>query len=136
MKAIEYTKYGSPDVLELKEVEIPTPKEYQVLIKVHTAAANPVDWHKMRGAPFLVRLGDGLLKPKDPKLGADIAGQVEAVGRHVTEFQPGDAVFGVCVGGFAEYACAGETKVVLKPANLSFEAAAAVPVAAPWDWAR
>ncbi|MCX6048435.1 MAG: NAD(P)-dependent alcohol dehydrogenase, partial [Chloroflexi bacterium] len=121
---------GSPDLLALQEIEKPTPKEHQLLIKVHAAAANPLDWHKMRGTPFLVRLSDGFLKPKDTRIGADIAGQVEAVGSNVTQFRPGDEVFGVGAGGFAEYACAGETKVALKPANLSFEAAAAVPVAA------
>jgi len=128
LKAVLFTKYGSPDVLQLTEVEKPTPKDNQVLVKVHAASANPLDWHHMRGEPFLARIGEGLLKPKNPKLGADIAGRVEAVGRNVTEFQPGDEVFGVCAGGFAEYACAGETKLALKPANLSFEAAAASPV--------
>lgn len=130
MKAIVCANYGAPDVLQLQEVEKPTPNENQLLIKVHAAAANPLDWHKMRGTPFLVRLGDGFFKPKDPRLGADMAGQVEAVGSNVTQFRPGDEVFGVGVGGFAEYACARETKVTLKPANLSFEAAAAAPVAA------
>jgi NADPH:quinone reductase-like Zn-dependent oxidoreductase len=130
MKAILFTKYGSPDVLQLTEVETPTPKDNQVLVKVHAASANPLDWHRMRGAPFLARLGEGLVKPKNPKLGADIAGRVEAVGSNVTEFQPGDEVFGVCTGGFAEYVCAAEARLALKPANLSFEAAAAVPVAA------
>ena len=130
MKAIVCANYGAPDVLQLQEVEKPTPNENQVLIKVHAAAANPLDWHKMRGTPFLVRLGDGFFKPKDPRIGADMAGQVEAVGSNVTQFRPGDEVFGVGVGGFAEYACARETKVALKPVNLSFEAAAAAPVAA------
>ena len=130
MKAIQFTEYGSPDVLQLKEVEKPTPKENQVLVKVHAASANALDWHMMRGSPFLVRLGGGLRNPKDPRLGADIAGQVEAVGAAVTEFQPGDEVFGVCAGGFAEYACTPAKNLVLKPSNLSFEAAAAVPVAA------
>jgi NADPH:quinone reductase-like Zn-dependent oxidoreductase len=130
MRAIIFPKYGSPDVLQLTEVERPAPKDNQVLVKVLAASANPLDWHRMRGAPFLARLGEGLLKPKNPKLGADIAGRVEAVGSNVTEFQPGDAVFGVCSGSFAEYVCAAETKLALKPANLSFEAAAAVPVAA------
>ncbi len=130
MKAIVYTKYGSPDVLQLKDVEKPTPTDNQVLVKVHAASANPLDWHLIRGEPFLARLGEGLLKPKNPKPGADVAGQVEAVGKNVTEFQPGDEVFGSCVGGFAEYVCVSETKLALKPANLSFEAAAAVPVAA------
>jgi len=130
MQAIIITNYGPPEVLQLKEVEKPTPKDHQVLVKVYAASANPLDWHRMRGAPFLVRLGEGLRKPKNPLLGADIAGCVEAVGSDVTEFQPGDDVFGVSVGGFAEYVCAADTKVARKPANLSFEAAAAVPVAA------
>jgi NADPH:quinone reductase-like Zn-dependent oxidoreductase len=130
MNSILFTKFGSPDVLQLTEVEKPTPKDNQVLVKVHAASVNPLDWHRMRGEPFLARLGEGLLKPKNPKLGADIAGRVEAVGKNVTEFQQGDEVFGVCVGGFAEYVCAAENKLALKPANLSFEAAAAVPVAA------
>jgi len=134
MKAIIYQKYGSPDVLELKEIEKPTPKDDEVLVKVYAAAANPLDWHKMRAEPFLVRLGDGLLKPKNSRLGADIAGWVEAVGKSVKQFQSGDAVFGDVsgsgLGGFAEYICAREDALALKPANLSFEAAAAVPVAA------
>jgi len=129
MKAILFTKYGSPDVLQLKEVEKPTPKDNEVLIKVHAASANPLDWHRMRGEPFLARMGEGFLKPKNPKLGADIAGRVEAVGSNVTEFQPGDEVFGsVGAGGFAEYVCAREKYFVLKPGNLSFEEAAAAPV--------
>ncbi|MBC7872258.1 MAG: NAD(P)-dependent alcohol dehydrogenase [Chitinophagaceae bacterium] len=131
MKAIIYTQYGSPDVLQFKEVEKPTPKENEVLVKIHAASANPLDWHLMRAEPFLARLGNGLLKPKNPKLGADIAGQVEAVGKNVTEFKPGDKVFGdVFPGGFAEYVCASENNLALIPDNTSFEAAAAVPVAA------
>jgi NADPH:quinone reductase-like Zn-dependent oxidoreductase len=131
MKAIIYEQYGSPDVLQLKEVEKPTPKDNEVLIKVHAAAANPLDWHRMRGAPFLVRLSDGLLKPKNKGLGADIAGQVEAVGSSVVQFQPGDEVFGdISAGGFAEYVCVPENLLTLKPANLSFEEAASVPVVA------
>lgn len=128
MKAILFNEYGSPDVLKLAEVEKPTPKANQVLVQVVAAAANPLDWHRMRADPFLVRLGDGLLKPKDPRLGADFAGRVEAVGKDVTQFQPGDEVFGEGAGGFAEYACAAESILVHKPGNLSFEEAAAVPV--------
>ncbi len=136
MRAIVYTKYGGPEVLRLKEVEKPAPKDNQVLVKVHAASVNPADRHRMR-MPLLVRLmlrllepklAGGLLKPKNPILGTDIAGRVEAVGSNVTEFQPGDEVFGVCVGGFAESACVAETKLVLKPANVSFEAAAASPI--------
>lgn len=131
MKAIVYPTYGSPDVLELQDIDKPTPQDNQVLVKVHAAAANPLDWHRMRGAPFLVRLSDGLRKPKNPRLGADIAGRVEAVGRAVTAFQPGDDVFGeIGAGGFAEYVCVKEVALVSKPANLSFAAAAAAPVAA------
>ena len=129
MKAIVFPKYGSPDVLQLTEVEKPTPNENQVLIKIVAASANPLDWHRMRAKPFLVRMGDGFLKPKDPRLGADIAGRVEAVGKNVTEFKPGDEVFGaIGAGGFAEYACTREKNVALKPAIVSFEAAAAAPV--------
>jgi NADPH:quinone reductase-like Zn-dependent oxidoreductase len=129
MKAIIFPKYGSPDVLQLTEVEKPTPNENQVLVKVHAAATNPLDWHRMRGEPFLARMGEGFLKPKNPKLGADIAGRVEAVGSNVTEFQPGDEVFGsIGAGGFAEYVCAREKYFALKPGTLSFEEAAAAPV--------
>lgn len=131
MKAIVHPQYGSPDILQFKEITNPTPKDDEVLIKIHAASANPLDWHHMRGAPFLVRTQMGLLKPKNSMLGADIAGQVEAVGRNVTQFQPGDEVFGsILTGGFAEYACAREKELTLKPANISFEQAAAVPVAA------
>ena len=129
MKAIRFYKYGSPDVLELIDVEKPTPNEDQVLVKVVAASANPLDWHRMEGKPFLARMGEGLRKPQNPKLGADIAGRVEAVGKNVTEFKPGDEVFGsVGSGGFAEYVCAREKNFVLKPRNVSFEAAAAAPV--------
>src|SRR5712692_7262228 len=132
MRAIVYHKYGSPDVLELKEVEEPTPKDDEVLVKVHAASANALDWHYMRGTPFLARLVNGLQKPKNTKLGADVAGRVEAVGRNVTQFQVGDEVFGSMngLGGFAEYICAREDALALKPANISFEAAAAIPIAA------
>jgi NADPH:quinone reductase-like Zn-dependent oxidoreductase len=130
MKAIVYTEYGSPDVLQLREIEKPTPKENGVLIKVHTAAANPLDWHRMRGAPFVARLSEGFFRPTIPQLGADVAGRVEAVGSKVTQFKPGDEVFGCVVGSFAEYVCAREKLVVLKPANISFEEAASVPVVA------
>jgi NADPH:quinone reductase-like Zn-dependent oxidoreductase len=132
MKAIVYTKYGSPDVLHLKDVEKPTPKDDEVLIKIRAASVNAYDWHFLTADIFLIRLmGGGLLKPKDSRLGADIAGQVETVGRNVKQFQPGDEVFGdIGHGGFAEYVCAPESRIVLKPANLSFEEAAAVPMAA------
>jgi len=138
MKAIVYTEYGPPDVLQLKEVEKPTPKDDEVLVKIHAASVNPLDWHIMRATPFLARLESGLLKPKNTILGADIAGRVEAVGRDVTQFQPGDEVFGDmassglgALGAFAEYVCVSEDEaLVLKPAGTAFEEAAAVPVAA------
>jgi NADPH:quinone reductase-like Zn-dependent oxidoreductase len=132
MKAIVCTKYGPPDVLQLKEVEKPTPKDDEVLIKVHAASLNAYDWHALTADIFLVRLvGFGLLKPKNKILGADIAGRVEAVGRNVTHFEPGDDVFGdIGHGGFAEYACARQNRLAARPANLSFEEAAAVPMAA------
>ena len=130
MQAIVFTQYGSPDVLRLAEVEKPTPDDNQVLIKVHAASANPLDWHHMRGAPFIARLDGGLRKPNNTTLGADLAGRVEAVGRNVTKFQPGDEVFGVSSGSFADFVCVDEARLALKPARLSFEAAAATPVAA------
>jgi NADPH:quinone reductase-like Zn-dependent oxidoreductase len=135
MKAIVYTKFGPPDILQLKEVEKPTPTDDEALVKVHAAAVNYSDWAFVRGKPFLVRLmGAGLLKPENPILGADIAGRVEAVGRNAGQFQPGDEVFGdisACgYGGFAEYVSVPENALALKPANLTFEGAAAVPQAA------
>ena len=132
MKAIVATKYGPPDVLQLKDVEIPTPKDDEVLIKIQAASLNAYDWHLLTADIFLVRLmGGGFLKPKNKIPGADIAGRVEAVGRSVTQFHPGDDVFGeISHGGFAEYACAREDRLATKPANLSFEEAAAVPMAA------
>jgi NADPH:quinone reductase-like Zn-dependent oxidoreductase len=132
MKAIVCTRYGPPDVLQLKEAQKPAPKDDEVLIEVHAASLNAYDWHLLTADIFLVRLmGGGLLKPKNKIPGADIAGRVEAVGRNVTQFRPGDDVFGdIGHGGFAEYACARENRLASKPANLSFEEAAAVPMAA------
>lgn len=122
MKAAVFTEYGSPDVLRLEEVERPTPKDKEVRVKIHAASANPLDWHKLRGQPFLVRLEGGLLKPKYTILGADIAGRVEAVGDEVTQFRRGDEVFGdIDEGGFAEYVCVTEDKLVPKPTRLSFK---------------
>jgi NADPH:quinone reductase-like Zn-dependent oxidoreductase len=132
MKAMVRPRYGPPEVLRLTEVEKPTPGDNQVLIKLYAAAVNPLDLFHMRGAP-LIRLIPGLRTPKRQVLGCDIAGRVEAVGGRVKQFQPGNEVFGVtgfAGGGFAEYVCAIEDKLALKPANLSFEEAAAVPVAA------
>src|SRR5947209_463066 len=130
MKAIVYTQYGPPDVLQVKEVEKPAPNDGEILVKIQAASANPLDWHLMRGAPFLARLAGGLRKPKDPRLGADFVGRVEAVGNNVTQFQPGDEVFGAGTGSFAEYASVPENRVALKPTKSSFEDAAAIPVAA------
>ncbi len=134
MKAIVYTQYGSPDVLQLKEVEKPTPKDNEVLVKVHAVSVNAYDWHLLRAEPFIARLAAGLLKPKNTILGEDIAGRVEAVGSNVKQFQPNDEVFGDISasgsGGFAEYVCTTENLLVLKPPSITFEEAAAVPMAA------
>jgi NADPH:quinone reductase-like Zn-dependent oxidoreductase len=130
MKAIVYHNYGSPDVLELAEIEKPALKEDHVLIKVHAASVNPHDWHFLTGTPFLARLMAGPLKPKHKVLGVDVAGRVEAVGANVKHFQPGDEVFGSHNhGGFAEYASVPAAHVALKPASMSFEEAAAIPLA-------
>jgi NADPH:quinone reductase-like Zn-dependent oxidoreductase len=130
MKAIVHTQYGPPDVLQFTEVATPTPADDEVLIRVYAASVNPLDRYVMRGAP-LIRLIPGLRTPKHKVIGADIAGRVEAVGRLVQQFQPGDAVFGAKgVRGFAEYVCAIEDQLARKPVNTSFEDAAAVPVAA------
>jgi NADPH:quinone reductase-like Zn-dependent oxidoreductase len=129
MKAIVYHNYGSPDVLQCEEIEKPTPGDDEVLIKVRAASVNPVD-RLYRGRPYLVRIKIGLSKPKDTRLGRDVSGVVEAVGRNVTQFKPGDEVFGTCSGAFAEYACASELALVVKPDNVTFEQAASVPIAA------
>ncbi|MGJ4747314.1 NAD(P)-dependent alcohol dehydrogenase [Leptospira sp. SA-E8] len=134
MKAIVYEKYGPPDVLQLKEVPTPVPKENEILVKVVAASVNAADWRMMRANPFLVRLYAGLFKPKKISiLGADVAGTVEAIGRNVTKFRPGDQVFGDVFasgfGGFAEYKCGKEDEFVLKPSNISFENIAALPLA-------
>jgi NADPH:quinone reductase-like Zn-dependent oxidoreductase len=136
MKAIVCTKYGSPDVLRLQEVPKPAPQDDEVLIEIHAASINARDWRLMRANPFFIRLAPGgFLRPKNKILGADQAGRVAAVGSQVKQFQPGDEVFGYLPsatgrGTFAEYVCANENAITLKPANLSFEQAAAVPMAA------
>lgn len=134
MKAMAYTEYGPPDVLELTGVEKPVAKGDEVLLKVHAASVNPADWHLLRGKPYIARLQLGLRKPKDRVLGCDVAGQVEAVGKNVTMLQPGDEVFGSPFmhgfGAFAERVCVPEDLLAPKPASLSFEQAAAVPLAA------
>jgi NADPH:quinone reductase-like Zn-dependent oxidoreductase len=134
MKAIIHTKYGPPDVIELREIDKPTPREGEVLVRVHAAALNAYDWHMLTADIFLVRLmGGGLNKPKNPGLGADIAGVVEAVGEGVQQLKAGDRVFGDIAasggGGCADYATAPEKLLAPMPANLSFEQAAAVPMA-------
>ena len=130
MKAIVYHRYGAPDVLELKEIDKPAVGDDQVLIRVRAASVNPLDWHFMRGAPYFLRIKAGLRKPKVIRLGVDAAGTVESVGGNVTRFLPGDELFGGCTGAFAEYAVASEKALARKPANLTFEQAAAVPIAA------
>jgi NADPH:quinone reductase-like Zn-dependent oxidoreductase len=134
MKAIVSHKYGPPDVLQLIEIEKPIPKDKQVLVKVHAASLNYGNLVLLKGEPFLARLAFGLTKPKYPIPGGDIAGRIEAVGKDVKQFQPGDEVFGDLSscgwGGFAEYVTVPESALALKPANLSFEEAAAVPMAA------
>jgi NADPH:quinone reductase-like Zn-dependent oxidoreductase len=129
MKAIVYHNYGPPDVLRCEEIEKPIAEDNEVLIKVRAASANPLDWRLMRGAPFFIRMLVGLGKPKIKRPGRDVAGQVEAVGRNVTRFKPGDDVFGTCRGAFAEYACSSESELVVKPDMVTFEQAASVPVA-------
>ena len=130
MKAIVYHNYGSPDVLKCEEIDKPTAGDNEVLIKVHAASVNPLDWKIMIGRPYIVRILFGLRKPKFTRPGRDVAGQVEAVGRNVTQFKPGDEVFGTCHGAFAEYVCASESKLAMKPDKVTFEQAASVPVAA------
>ena len=131
MKAFVYHEFGSPDVLRLEEVDKPVPKDDQILVKVRALSVNPLDWHFMEGTPYLGRLpAFGLLKPKVERLGVDYAGTVEAVGKNITEFKPGDDVFGNHFGAFAEYLVASDKALALKPANLTFEQAASIPVAA------
>lgn len=131
MRALVYTEYGPPDVMHVTEVPKPVPTDNEVLIRIRAASVNALDWRLIGGKPLPVRMmTGGLRKPKAGRPGVDVAGQVEAVGGNVTRFKPGDEVFGVCKGAFAEYGCITENKLALKPANLSFGEAAAVPVAA------
>jgi NADPH:quinone reductase-like Zn-dependent oxidoreductase len=131
MKAVVYRCYGSPEVLRLEDVAKPTLADDELLVKVHAASVNPLDWHYMRGTPYLVRLDAGFGAPKNPELGVDFAGTVEAIGSSVTKFKVGDEVFGGRMGSFAEYVRVRESRAVaLKPANVSFEQAASVPIAA------
>jgi NADPH:quinone reductase-like Zn-dependent oxidoreductase len=131
MKAILREKYGAPDVLELSDIAIPVIDDDSMLVRVRAASVNAYDWHMMRGLPLLLRLSEGLRKPKSSAMGIDVAGQVEAVGRNVTQFRPGDEVFGARTGSLAEYVRGGaKSFLVPKPAGLTFEEAAAVPMAA------
>lgn len=131
MKAIVYRCYGSAEVLKLEEIAKPPPADDEVLVKVHAAALNPLDWHYMRGEPYIMRMSSGLGGPTDTRMGVDFAGTVEAVGRNVTRFKPGDEVFGGRSGAFAEYVNIREDRAVApKPANLTFEQAASAPIAA------
>ncbi len=131
MKAAVFTRYGPPDVVQIQDVDKPVPKGDEVLIQVCAASVNPLDWHLMRGEPHFIRAMTGLRRPRVPRIGVDLAGRVEAAGTNVTQFHPGDEVFGTTAsrGAFAEYACAYEKDVVLKPVSLAFEQAASVPVA-------
>jgi NADPH:quinone reductase-like Zn-dependent oxidoreductase len=126
MKAIVQDKYGSPDVLQLKDIDKPVVKDDEVLVRVCAAAVNIGDWHLLQGVPYVMRLGIGLRRPRREIPGLDIAGRVEAIGRSVKQFQPGDEVFGWCKGAFADYACAAQSNLLAKPANLTFEQSAAV----------
>ena len=134
MKAIVRDTYGSPDVLELTDIDKPEPADDEVLLRVHAASVNPADWHILRGAPYIARMQFGLRKPKDRVLGCDVAGHIEAVGKNVTMLQPGEEVFGSPfmhgLGAFAEWVCISEDLLAPKPAALSFEQVAAVPLAA------
>ena len=131
MKAIVYRCYGSPDVLKLEDIAKPAPEDDRMLVKVHAASVNPLDWHYMRGEPYVMRAGAGMGAPDSIHMGVDFAGTVESVGKNVTRFKPGDEVFGGRDGAFAEYVSVREKgSVTMKPANLTFEQAAAVPIAA------
>ncbi len=129
MKAIVYERYGPPEVLELREVEKPSPGAGEVLLEVCAASVNPLDWHFMRGTPYVGRVAFGLRRPRFGRLGADVAGRVESVGPGVTRFKAGDEVFGSCRGALAEYVTTPETALAKKPGGLGFDEAAAVPVA-------
>jgi NADPH:quinone reductase-like Zn-dependent oxidoreductase len=130
IRAIVYCEYGTADNLRLETVEKPVPNDVQMLVKVHAAAVNPLDWHFIRGTPYVMRLDSGLRKPKNTRLGVDFAGTVEAVGKNVTTFKPGDEIFGGRRGAFGEYVVVwGDQTVARKPANISFEQAAGVPIA-------
>lgn len=129
MKAVVYCDYGTPDVLTVMDIAKPVPNDNQLLVKVHAASVNPYDWHFIRGTPYIMRLGNGLRKPASSRVGVDFAGTVEAVGKNVTQFKPGDEVFGGKTGAFAEYLCVSEKGVTSKPNNISFEQAGSIQIA-------
>jgi NADPH:quinone reductase-like Zn-dependent oxidoreductase len=129
MKAAVYLRYGGPEVLSCEDVAVPVPGDGEVLIRIRAASVNPLDWHFLRGRPWLMRLGIGLRTPRLRRLGVDVAGTIEAIGRSVSRFKPGDAVFGSCRGSLAEFGCTQERALALKPERLTFEQAAAIPVA-------
>jgi NADPH:quinone reductase-like Zn-dependent oxidoreductase len=129
MRAITFNRYGPPENLELREIDMPEVADDGVLVRVRAASVNPLDWHALRGEPYLVRLGGGLRRPKTDRLGVDVAGIIEAVDKDVTELRPGDEVFGGRTGAFAEFVCGVEKNLVPKPAGISFEHAAAIPIA-------
>lgn len=128
MQAILYHRYGSPDVIEYAETETPTPSTGEVLIRVRAASVNPYDWHFLRGTPMFIRLFTGLRRPKSERLGADVAGVIAATGPGGSRFKSGDSVFGTCKGAFAEFACARETALVMKPENVGHHEAASLPM--------
>src|SRR5262245_31839903 len=130
MRAVEFERYGGPEVLAVREVERPAAGDSQVLVRIHAASVNPLDWHRMRGRPLLMRAGGGRLRPPLSGLGADLAGVVEEVGPGVTEFAPGDEIMGMSTRTLADYARVSQDGIVRKPARLTFTEAAAVPVAA------
>lgn len=130
MKAAVYGRFGPPEVVEIRDVAKPVPKDDEVLIAVRAASVNPLDLHFMRGEPYMIRLQAGLRQPRHTRLGVDVAGRVEAAGGKVTGLKAGDDVFGACRGAFAEYACASESALAAKPGNVTFEQAAAAPIAA------
>jgi NADPH:quinone reductase-like Zn-dependent oxidoreductase len=129
MRAVVYYRYGPPEVLSLKEIDKPVPAEGEVLVRVCAASVNPYDWHFLRGTPKFAQLFMGIGRPRSPRVGADVAGVVEAAGPGVTRLKPGDTVLGICKGAFAEYACGKEAQLALKPAGVSFELAASLPIA-------
>jgi NADPH:quinone reductase-like Zn-dependent oxidoreductase len=131
MKAVVHRCYGSPDVIRMEEIPKPAPKDDEILVRVHAASVNPLDWHYLEGTPYIVRMANGFGTPQDPRIGVDFSGTVEAVGKSVTRFKPGDEVFGGRLGALAEYVAVREARAVaLKPANMSHEQAAAVAIAA------